>query len=167
MQSILLKMKNAMNWLLSRISAFLLIVMTALVIWQVFTRYVLGSPADFTEELVRYFLIWTGFIGAAYAFGTRQHMALLFFRDKFPQPSRKMLMIAIDVLVLLVALLVITIGGARLAFSARMELSALLGISRGLVYAVAPISGVFIVLIQLINIWEDATGIAVDNPQEG
>ena len=29
-----------------------------------------------------YLLIWTGFIGAAYAFSTRQHMALVLVRDK-------------------------------------------------------------------------------------
>ena len=45
--------------------------MTFLVLYQVFTRYVLNSPAAFTEELVRYSLIWTGFIVAAYAFSTR------------------------------------------------------------------------------------------------
>lgn len=152
------KTKAVVNFLLSRIAAVLLITMTFLVIYQVFTRYVLQNPADFTEELVRYFLIWTGFVGAAYAFGTRQHMALLFVRDKFSIAGKKVTMVAVDVLVLVLALLVITIGGAQLAFAAVHELSALLGIPRGLVYAVAPISGVFIVLIQIINIWEDLTG---------
>ena len=54
----------------------LLSIMTLLVLYQVFTRYILNSPAAFTEELVRYFLIWTSFIGAAYAFSTREHMSL-------------------------------------------------------------------------------------------
>lgn len=154
----MLKLKNAVNYLLSRIAAFLLVAMTCLVIYQVFTRYVLHDPADFTEELVRYLLIWTGFIGAAYAFGTRQHMALLFVREKFSDAGKKVTMVAVDVLVLVLALAVITVGGTKLAIAAGPELSALLGISRGLVYAVAPISGVFIVIIQIINIWEDLTG---------
>ena len=76
MQEILTKIKKGMNFLLSRIAAVLLSAMTLLVLYQVFTRYVLNSPAAFTEEIVRYLLIWTGFIGAAYAFSTRQHMAL-------------------------------------------------------------------------------------------
>ncbi|MDO5048562.1 MAG: TRAP transporter small permease [Actinomycetaceae bacterium] len=152
------KAKKAVNYALSRIAALLLVVMTLLVLYQVFSRYVLNAPADWTEELVRYFLIWTGFIGAAYAFGSRQHMALIFVRERLPEKQKRVLMVVTDILILLFAIFIIIIAGTQLAFSARMELSPLLGISRGLVYAVAPISGVFIVLVQIINIWEDVTG---------
>ena len=75
--------------------------MTLLVLYQVFTRYVLNSPAAFTEELVRYFLIWTGFIGAAYAFITREHMCLVLVRDSLSPAGRRILMTVIDVLILL------------------------------------------------------------------
>ena len=128
--------------------------MTLLVLYQVFTRYVLNDPAAFTEELVKYSLIWTGFIGAAYAFYTREHIALIVFRDKLNPQGRKILMIFIDALILLFALFVITIGGVKLALSARSVYSALLGIPRSLVYAMAPISGVFIIVAQIINLYE-------------
>ena len=55
--------KKYMNKVLAACCAVLLTFMTFLVLWQVFTRYVLNSPAAFTEELVKYSLIWTGFIG--------------------------------------------------------------------------------------------------------
>ena len=61
-----------MDKILSIACAVLLTFMTVLVLIQVFSRYVLNSPVAFTEELVRYSLIWTGFIGAAYAFSTRE-----------------------------------------------------------------------------------------------
>ena len=154
--------KRCINFLLSGIAAVLLSVMTLLVLYQVFTRYVLNSPAAFTEELVRYILIWTGFIGAAYAFSTRQHMSLVLVREKLSPEKRRILMIAIDVLILLFALFVITIGGAKLAMSAAKVHSALLGIPRSLVYSMAPISGVFIILAQLINVYEDVTGIEIE-----
>lgn len=166
MENTMRKAKKAVNYALSRIAAFLLVVMTILVIYQVFSRYVLSNPADWTEELVRYFLIWTGFIGAAYAFGSRQHMALIFVRERFPKNQKKILMVITDVLILLFAVFIIVIAGTQLALSARAELSPLLGISRGLVYAVAPISGVFIVLVQLINIWEDVTGVTLVKKEE-
>ena len=155
MQATLTKIKKGMNFLLSRIAAVLLSAMTLLVLYQVFTRYVLNSPAAFTEEIVRYLLIWTGFIGAAYAFSTRQHMALVLVRDRL-SPNRK------KVLILVFALFVIIIGGTKLALSAVKEYSALLGISRGLVYSMAPISGVFIILAQIINIYEDVTGNVIE-----
>ena len=68
MKELLTAVKKFMIKLLAGIATVLLSAMTLLVLYQVFTRYVLNSPAAFTEELVRYFLIWTGFIGAAYAF---------------------------------------------------------------------------------------------------
>ena len=120
-----------MDKVLSIACAILLSFMTILVLIQVFSRYVLNSPVAFTEELVRYSLIWTGFIGAAYAFSTREHMSLTLLREKVP-------------------------GKAH---------NALLGIPRSLVYSIAPISGVFIILAQIINIYEDITGEKVDSKE--
>lgn len=162
MKQLLSKIRQYMNFALSRIAAILLSAMTFLVLYQVFTRYVLNNPADFTEELVRYLLIWTGFIGAAYAFSTRQHMALVLLRDKLNPNKKRILMTLIDSLILLFALLVITIGGIKLAMSAEKVYSALLGIPRSLVYSMAPISGVFIVMAQVINIYEDVTGTIIE-----
>ena len=143
MINILVKVKNVMNKILSAASVVLLMFMTSLVLWQVFTRYVLGKPAAFTEELVKYSLMWTAFIGAAYAFFTRDHMSLTIIKDKLTGNKRK-------------------IGGFKLAMSARAEYSALLGIPRTLVYAVSPVSGIFIVVAQIINIYEDLTGVKVE-----
>ena len=162
MREFLTSVKKWMTFLLSRIATLLLSVMTFLVLYQVFTRYVLNSPAAFTEELVRYSLIWTGFIGAAYAFSTREHMALTLVRDKLTGRPHQVLVIFIDALILLLAIFVITIGGYKLAMSARAEFSALLGVPRTLVYSIAPISGIFIIIAQIINLYEDITGNKVE-----
>ena len=97
MINILVKVKNVMNKILSAASVVLLVFMTSLVLWQVFTRYVLGKPAAFTEELVKYSLMWTAFIGAAYAFFTRDHMSLTIIKDKLTGNKRKILLLVIDV----------------------------------------------------------------------
>ena len=150
-----------MDKILSIACAVLLTFMTVLVLIQVFSRYILNSPVAFTEELVRYSLIWTGFIGAAYAFITREHMCLVLVRDSLSPSGKRILMTVIDILILLFAIFVITIGGFKLALSAQKVFSALLGIPRSLVYAMAPISGLFMILAQIINIYEDVTVIAV------
>ena len=154
-----------MDKILSIACAVLLTFMTVLVLIQVFSRYILNSPVAFTEELVRYSLIWTGFIGAAYAFSTREHMSLTLIRDKFTGKAHTALLVVIDGLILLMAIFVFTIGGFKLAVSANREFSALLGIPRSLVYSIAPISGVFIVLAQIINIYEDVTGEKVESEE--
>ena len=124
MKEIFTIVKKVMTKLLAGVATILLSVMTLLVLYQVFTRYVLNSPAAFTEELVRYFLIWTGFIGAAYAFITREHMCLVLLRDSLKPESRRILMTFLDVLILIFAVFVITIGGFKLAMSARKVYSA-------------------------------------------
>ena len=154
-----------MDKILSIACAVLLTFMTVLVLIQVFSRYILNSPVAFTEELVRYSLIWTGFIGAAYAFSTREHMSLTLIRDKFTGKAHTALLVVIDGLILLMAIFVFTIGGFKLAVSASREFSALLGIPRSLVYSIAPISGVFIVLAQIINIYEDVTSEKVESEE--
>ena len=91
MKGLFTVVKKGMTKLLAAIATILLSVMTLLVLYQVFTRYVLNSPAAFTEELVRYFLIWTGFIGAAYAFITREHMCLVLVRDSLKPEKKRIL----------------------------------------------------------------------------
>lgn len=166
MREFLTSVKKWMTFLLSRIATILLSVMTFLVLYQVFTRYVLNSPAAFTEELVRYSLIWTGFIGAAYAFSTREHMSLVLLQEILKPEGRRILMICIDTLILIFAIFIITIGGFKLAMSAQKVYSALLGIPRSLVYAMAPVSGIFIIIAQLINLYEDVTGIKIEGGNE-
>lgn len=166
MKEIFTVIKKVMTKLLAGIATILLSVMTLLVLYQVFTRYVLDSPAAFTEELVRYFLIWTGFIGAAYAFITREHMCLVLVRDNLKPEQRRILMTFLDILILVFAVLVITVGGFKLAVSAAHEYSALLGIPRSLVYGMAPLSGLFIIMAQIINIYEDVTGITIEGGNE-
>ena len=55
---------------------------------------------------------------------------------------------------------VVLAGGLVVSFSA------LLGIPRSLVYAMAPVSGLFIIVAQIINIYEDVTGITIEGGNE-
>jgi TRAP-type C4-dicarboxylate transport system permease small subunit len=48
--------------------AALLLVMTVLIFWQVFARFVVGRPLYFSDEIARFAMIWLTFIGAGYAY---------------------------------------------------------------------------------------------------
>ena len=50
--------------------------------------------------------------------------------------------------------------------SAQKVYSALLGIPRSIVYAMAPVSGLFIIVAQIINIYEDVTGITIEGGKD-
>ncbi|MDO5661515.1 MAG: TRAP transporter small permease [Brachybacterium sp.] len=154
----LVGLKRMLGRILFWAASVLLIAMTFLVMYQVFTRYVLDEPAAFTEELVRYTLVWTGFIGAAYAFLTRGHMSLTILRDAIPGTAGVVVRVAIHAVVLLFAVIVLVIGGANLSFTSWGVESALLQIPRGLIYLAAPVAGLFICAAQVIAILEEITG---------
>lgn len=48
--------------------AGLLLVMTVLIFWQVFARFVVGSPLFFSDEIARFAMLWLTFLGAGYAY---------------------------------------------------------------------------------------------------
>ncbi|OAZ96315.1 TRAP transporter small permease [Halomonas sp. G11] len=48
--------------------ATLLLVMTVLIFWQVFARFVIGSPLFFSDEIARFCMLWLTFLGAGYAY---------------------------------------------------------------------------------------------------
>ena len=158
-------MKKVLKNLDAYIAGAMMIVTIVLVIVNVITRKLFNYIIIWSEEIATSCFVYSVFIGAAYAFSTREHMSLTLVRDKFTGKAHTGLLVAIDGLILLMAIFVFTIGGFKLAVSASREFSALLGIPRSLVYAIAPISGVFIVIAQIINIYEDITGEKVESKE--
>lgn len=116
---------------------------------QVFSRYLLKHPFVFTEELVRFLLIWLGLLGASYTFGTRGHIALTLILDKFKGNIKKIVNTLIDILVLVFSILVLIIGGFKLILITQTQLSSVLTIPIWWVYIVAPISGIMTTFYQL------------------
>ena len=65
---------DAINWAIGWLMAALMAVMTVLIAWQVFARYVMGSSLSFSEEVARFSTVWLTMLGAAYAY---RHGALI------------------------------------------------------------------------------------------
>ena len=60
------QVRNTIDLILARTLVFLMALMVINVLWQVASRFILGSPSSFTDELARYLMIWIGILGAAY-----------------------------------------------------------------------------------------------------
>ena len=130
------------------------------VLWQVFTRFVLRSPSSFTEELARYLLIWVGLLGASYATGQQQHLAVDLLPQKLKGQRRAYLELFIQACIFLFALLVLVIGGGRLVWVSLYlgQTSAALQVPLGYVYVVVPISGLLIMIYALFFMVEAVRG---------
>lgn len=113
------------------------------VLWQVISRYLLAAPSSFTDELVRYLLVWIGLLGGAQAAGQRLHLAIDLLPRKLTPGNRHRLAAGVQLLIAAFALTVLVAGGGSLV-RLTLELgqrSAALGIPLGWVYVVLPLSG--------------------------
>ncbi len=142
--------------------AVLMAVAVVNVVWQVASRFLLGSPSAFTDEAARYLLVWIGLVGAAHAAGRKLHIAVDLVPARWEPRLAVPLAWGVHVALLVFALLVMTLGGARLVWLS-FELgqtTAALGISLGWVYLVVPATGLVIGFHAVLGLLE--TGRARD-----
>src|SRR5260370_11791671 len=78
-------------------TAFVLI--SAIIPWAVFTRYVLNSAASWPEPLAVLLTIVLTFIGAAAAYRLNLHMNISYFAHHLPAPWRTLLEISVQLLI--------------------------------------------------------------------
>ena len=159
---------NALDALLNRFLQGLLILVTVVVTWQVFSRYVLNDPSSFTEELARFLLIWITLLGCVLAYRHNNHLGLDMIYSKASMGYRKVMYFIIHGAVAAFALCVMIIGGFLLVNMTEQlgQTSPVMGIDISLVYSVVPVSGILIVLYALNAIFvpqfdtDDGSGFA-------
>ena len=124
------------------------------VLWQVFSRFVLGDPSSYTEELARYLMIWVGVLGAAYVSGKNKHVAIDYFPTKFSKKNQIKVKVFVKWLIMIFAFFAFVIGGSRLVYITYVleQLSPALQIPLAFVYLVIPISGVLIAYYKILEI---------------
>ncbi|NQU87359.1 MAG: TRAP transporter small permease [Mariniphaga sp.] len=143
------KIDNVLEYILIALMSILVLD----VLWQVFSRYILGAPSSFTDELAGYLLIWVGLLGSAYVAGKNEHLAIDLLLQKMTGAKKKRLQLFINMIVAVFALSVMFIGGTWLVYT-RFHLevsSAALGLPLGYVYLVLPLSGALIIYYAIDN----------------
>lgn len=140
--------------ILSRILIIIMGIMVINVLWQVFSRYISGSPSSWTDELSRYLMIWVGILGAAYVSGKNMHVAIDYLPSKLSEKPRKRLETVVHIIVLLFALFALVVGGIRLVYISFTlgQTTAALGMPLAVVYMVIPLSGLLIIYYKLADL---------------
>src|SRR5690606_4148020 len=135
--------RSLMDRLLGSTICVLMAVMVLNVLWQVFTRFILGRPSSFTEEAARYLMIWAGLLGAAYACGSKSHLALDLITGRLTGARKRISDIFIQLCALAFSVGVLVVGGGRLVWI-QLQLgqqSAALQWKLGYVYLAVPVAG--------------------------
>ncbi len=146
--------RNKIDRILSRLLMGIMSLMVLNVLWQVFSRYILGAPSSFTDELSRYLMIWLGILGAAYVSGQNAHVAIDFLPKKLNTKKQRKLRRLVTVIVMSFAFFALVIGGFRLVYLTFIleQYSPALKLPLALVYLVMPLSGMLIMYYKISDI---------------
>ena len=136
---------------LVKLGAVGLLVMTGIIGWQVFGRYVLQSSPSWTEQASLLLMIWYVFLAAAAGVWERFHIRIELLEQRFSDENRRRLRIGIHALVAMMGLALL-VYGALLAWDVRVHVIPSLGISRAWAYVVIPFAGLLIALFSLARI---------------
>jgi TRAP-type C4-dicarboxylate transport system permease small subunit len=150
-----MKHRIIIDKLLGGLVTILMGVLVLNVLWQVASRFIFMHPSSFTDELAGYLLIWVGLMGAAYATGQKQHLAIDLLSAKLSDHKKKIQSTTINILIALFAIVILIGGGSNLVFiSFHLEqVSSALRVPIGYVYMVLPLSGLFIIYYVLNDIY--------------
>jgi len=150
----MMNLRLKIDKILSKVLVVIMGIMVINVLWQVFTRYIVGNPSSFTDELARYLMIWIGVLGAAYVSGQNMHVAIDLIPSRSNEETQKKLKKLVNILIILFCFFALVIGGSRLVYISYQlgQQSAALQIPLALVYISLPISGLLIIFYKVSNL---------------
>lgn len=145
------KIEKGLDLVMRTIMSIVMLVLLIFGTYQIFTRWILNNPSTFTEEMLRYLLIWAGMIGAAYCFFRDQHVKLTLLTGKLHGLPATIVTIFGEVVVIIFILYVYIWGGGQLAIKNAAQLTAVLRLPMWLIYGCLPVSGIMVILSKLLR----------------
>ena len=140
--------------LLNLLAGASFIVMVLLTCWQVFTRYILGNPSSWSEELVSYMFAWMSLLGASIVTSERGHMNIPILVDMAGSSVQKLLHCLGEIIAFLFSAVILVFGGVQIANLAMGQMTSSLGVPIGIFYIVLPLCGVLNMIFTALNIIE-------------
>lgn len=143
---------KALNKVLGTLMAILMGVMVLGCCWQVVTRFILNNPSKYTEEFLRYALIWLTMLGMPYAYGQDKHIAINLVTKSFKVKNLLLTKIMIEVLVCALSIFVLIIGGSMVTMNSVGQISPAMQMAMPFYYVCLPISGVLMCLYCIVRL---------------
>lgn len=136
------------------VSAIGLLMMTFIVGWQVFGRYVLGSSPSWAEQASLTLMIWFIFLGGAAGVREGFHIRIIAVENMVSEANRKKMRKASNGIVALCGLAMLWWGG-ELVVRTWSHVIPSLGIPRGMAYLAIPIAGALTTLFSIERMLDD------------
>lgn len=154
MRDLFLKVERGTTALATALACAMLATAAALGLWQIITRFVIERPAEWTEVLIRFSLIWMVFLGIPVAFRIGAMVSV----DVLYRWSGRRLRRALDTMVAMAALslvsIIIVVGWQYAQRGSVQTVTGLEEVSMFWAYLALPVGGVFSVLA-IVGNWLD------------
>ena len=134
--------------LLTRLAASGLILMTVIVGWQVFSRYILNSSPSWSEQASLTLMIWYVSLAAAAGVRDSSHIRIAAVEKAMPPSVQRPIRITSN-LVVGVCGAAMCVWGTDLVIRTWSHVIPSLGLPRGTAYAGIPIAGALIVIFSI------------------
>ncbi len=151
------RMNGAASATLLHAGAVGLIVMTAVIGWQVFGRFVLNDSPSWAEQAALVLMIWYVFFAAAAGVREGFHIRILAVQSALPPAGRRVLRLVSHVVVALSGIALVIWGGELVARTWSHVIPTL-GLPRGVAYLPLPLSGALMAFFAVELILEDSAG---------
>jgi TRAP-type C4-dicarboxylate transport system permease small subunit len=143
--NVILVVSRIVNRIVETSVFVMLAVMVAVVSASVFWRYGLNAALSWSEELVRYLLVWISFLGASMATYRGAHIGIAAFTDRLPERAQQAVALGVNSLIVLF-LGIVLYQGVKILPVMAVRLAPTLGIRMQIFYTVLPISAAVMIL---------------------
>jgi TRAP-type C4-dicarboxylate transport system permease small subunit len=142
---------NEFIGLLTGIFNFFLLI---LVLWGIFSRYILRSPSHIALEVSGYLMVLLSFLGAGYILLKEKHVSVQVLTVKIPDKYKKIHRLTVNIILMLFSLLIIYEGMdfVILAFKENYRSTSLLNFPLWIVFLAIPVGTLFFFLQTVRNI---------------
>ncbi|TFZ04532.1 TRAP transporter small permease [Ramlibacter rhizophilus] len=120
-------------------SGLAIFLMSLIIPWGVFTRYVLGTGSQWPEPIAILLMMVFTFIGAAAGYRANAHIAVTMLTDVLPRPLQSLAAAAVDVLVMVASAFVAWYGTRLCLATLGQSVAELPWLPVGVTYAALPI----------------------------
>ena len=135
------------------IAGICMTVMTVVVPWGVYTRYVLNRGSQWPEPMAVLLMIVFTFLAAAACYRANAHIAVQVFTESLPVPLQRLTTALVNLLMALLSLFIVIWG----IFLVRTTWNQVIGefpfLSVGVTYMPIPIGGVITLLFIIEKVW--------------
>lgn len=139
-----LVMDRVINWVL----AVLMAVMVVVIALQVWYRFILNDPLDWSEEIGRYIFVWISFLGAAAGVRYQVHLGIDVLEKIVGRDVFRYVLVLINI-VIQIFLIFIIYWGFTLLTVVRFQTSPSMLIPMTYPYAAVPVGAIFMLVNSL------------------